>query len=211
MAELKIDLDGDITVAAKSDWAQVASITAEAFADDPVNQWIFGTQSAIKSCFKIMARDVYVEKGLCHLAGDFGATMWTLPGQKTNSSMLANLRFACAIAFRGTRGSLGRATGLGALMEKHHPKEPHAYLFTVATRRSGRGKGYGKALLTPVLKACDQASLPVYLENSNPVNSGFYRSQGFESLGTFNVGKGGPLMEPMWRAPLDVATDVASP
>ncbi|MEM6412500.1 MAG: GNAT family N-acetyltransferase [Pseudomonadota bacterium] len=211
MAELKIDLDGDITVAAKSDWAQVASITAEAFADDPVNQWIFGTQSAIKACFEIMARDIYGQKGLCHLAEDFGATMWALPGQKTNLSIIAKLRFALAIAFKGRRGSLDRATRLAALMEKYHPKEPHAYLFTVGTRRSGRGKGYGKALLTPVLEACDRASLPVYLENSNPVNTGFYRSQGFESLGTFNVGKGGPVMEPMWRAPLDVVTDLAAP
>ncbi|MEO0881379.1 MAG: GNAT family N-acetyltransferase [Pseudomonadota bacterium] len=203
MAELKIDLPPSVAIARPSDWRTVAAITGEAFADDPVNRWAFGTEDAIKACFRVMTRDVYLGRGLSHLAGDEGATMWTLPGQKTGMGLLANLRFASAMMFRGDVGAIGRAFHLGSLMEKHHPKERHAYLFTIGTRRSARGKGYGKALLKPVLVACDRASLPVYLENSNPANTGFYRSFGFRSLGTFAVGDGGPLMEPMWREPLD--------
>ncbi|MEM9669149.1 MAG: GNAT family N-acetyltransferase [Pseudomonadota bacterium] len=202
MTVLQIDLPENMRSASRSDWRAVADITGEAFADDPVNRWIFGTEAAIRACFRAMARDVYVGRGLCHIAGDHGATMWALPDQATGSGLLANLRFANAIMFRGSKGALKRAFHLGKLMEQNHPKERHAYLFSVSTRRSARGKGYGKALLAPVLEACNRESLPAYLENSNPANTGFYRSLGFETLGTFAVGDGGPPMEPMWREPL---------
>ena len=56
--------------------------------------------------------------------------------------------------------------------------------------------------LAPVLAACDASGLPVYLENSNPANSGFYAAHGFERMGIFNIdGDNTPVMEPMWREP----------
>ena len=72
----------------------------------------------------------------------------------------------------------------------------------IETTQNARGKGVGKGLLRPVLAACDIAKMPVYLENSNPDNTGFYASHGFERMGLFNVGdENSPLMEPMWREP----------
>jgi hypothetical protein len=48
--------------------------------------------------------------------------------------------------------------------------------------------------------------MSVYLENSNPVNEGFYRSHGFESQGHFPCGQDqgdqkAPPLQRMWRAP----------
>ena len=101
----------------------------------------------------------------------------------------------------GTPGAIRRGMAVGKLMEQWHPQQPHLYLFSIATRQSARGKGVGKALITSVLAACDSAGIPVYLENSNPANTGFYRAHGFERMGLFEVGEGGPVMEPMWREP----------
>jgi hypothetical protein len=42
-----------------SDWPQLADITAEAFSEDPVNRWLFGSERAIKSAFRVLARDIY--------------------------------------------------------------------------------------------------------------------------------------------------------
>lgn len=201
MAELQINLPANVTVASHADWQQVADITGEAFSTDPVNRWIFGTESAIRACFRVMARDVYLRSGLCHLAGDHGATMWAMPGETPRMGLPTLLRFAWAMTTRGHKHAFSRGRHLGDLMDAHHPKEKHAYLFTVGTRQAARGKGLGKALLVPVLAACDASRVPAYLENSNPENTGFYRSLGFETMGTFAVGDGGPVMEPMWREP----------
>ena len=78
----------------------------------------------------------------------------------------------------------------------------HLYLFTIGTRKAARGKGLGKTILRPMLDAADRAGLPCYLENSNPANSGFYMSHGFERMKLFEVGEGSPQMEAMWRDPL---------
>ncbi|MEM5517119.1 GNAT family N-acetyltransferase [Henriciella sp. AS95] len=66
----------------------------------------------------------------------------------------------------------------GEAIEKHHPKEPHVYLFTIGTCQAVRGKGLGKAMFPPVLAAADKAGLPVYPENSNLANHGFYSTHG---------------------------------
>ncbi|MEO1476792.1 MAG: GNAT family N-acetyltransferase, partial [Pseudomonadota bacterium] len=185
MTELRIDLPDGIAVAKQSDWRQLTDITAEAFSTDPVNRWAFGSDAGIRDCFRIMARHVYLPSGLCHLAGDRGATMWGLPGAMPRMGFFATLRFAWAMTAGRHKNALARGQHLGALMEAHHPKETHAYLFTVGTRQSARGKGVGKSLLNPILAACDAAELPVYLENSNPENTGFYRSLGFQTVETF--------------------------
>ena len=205
---LDIQLPDSIRQAGPSDWRQLADITADAFRDDPVNRFLFGNPRSIRSAFRVLARDIYSKRGICHLAGDAndfgGATMWLdylgdNPGG--DMSFLAQLHFAIGQLRHGSKGSMKRAMTAGALMAKHHPKEPHLYLFTIGTRPSARGTGLGKALLAPVLEACDRHGVACYLENSNPDNHTYYAMHGFETRGTFACGEGGPPLEPMWRAP----------
>ncbi|MEL6245709.1 MAG: GNAT family N-acetyltransferase [Pseudomonadota bacterium] len=199
---MKIDLPPEQRQANRSDWKAVGDITAEAFAEDPVNLHVFGSARAIKTTMRIMARDVYLKHGLCFLHGERGATMWVRPGDSAPFSGLAMLKFAAGMAVYASHGALARATRLGERMAKHHPETPHMYLFTIGARASARGKGVGKALLAPVLAACDRDGVPVYLENSNPANAGFYRAHGFETITKFEIGDpGSPVMEPMWREP----------
>jgi ribosomal protein S18 acetylase RimI-like enzyme len=90
---------------------------------------------------------------------------------------------------------------VGEAMAREHPKDPHLYLFTIGTRKAARGQGLGKKLIRPMLDAADRTSLPCYLENSNPANTGFYVSHGFERMKLFEPGPGAPVMEAMWREP----------
>jgi ribosomal protein S18 acetylase RimI-like enzyme len=101
----------------------------------------------------------------------------------------------------GEKGAAKRGMTAGETMAREHPKDPHMYLFTVGTRKAARGQGLGKKLIRPVLDASDRASLPCYLENSNPANTGFYVSHGFERMKLFTPGDGAPVMEAMWREP----------
>lgn len=199
---MQIDLAGtELRQATQSDWKKVADITAEGFAEDPVNRYVFGNPRAILSGMRVMARDIYLKRGFSHLHGDSGSTLWLPPGVDGEFSTLTLLKFALGQIQHGRKGALQRGQELGARMTEHHPKDPHYYLFAITTREAARGKGVGKALLDPVLAHADREGLPVYLENSNPANTGFYTSRGFKRVTLFEVGDGGPVMEPMWRVP----------
>ena len=188
-------------LATPSDWRDVADITAEAFAEDPVNTWVFGEFKAIRSCFRVLSRDLYSRRGMCHLIPGKGATMWAHSDEMGSLSPLSMLKLAIGTLRFGASGSVQRAIKAGEIMEQHHPKERHLYLFTIGVTPSARGQGLGHTLLQPVLDACDREGLPVYLENSNPENFGFYSAHGFEHVEHFLPGEGGPPLQAMWRDP----------
>lgn len=183
------------------DWRRLGDLTAEAFYDDPVLQWLYGNDRAIRSNFRILAKEIYLKFGACYFNGNRGAAMWLPPEAKPVPGRLMQLKFALGPGLMGQRGSLKRAMTLGEIMQRHHPDKPHAYLFSIGTSPAARGKGHGKALLRPIIEACDEAAVPIYLENSNPKNHGFYSSWGFKPIGEFAAGEGGPPLVPMWRDP----------
>jgi len=202
--ENEIRLPEGMRAAGAGDWRQLADITADAFRDDPVNRWLFGEPRSIVSAFRVLARDIYSKRGICHLAGDGGATMWldySTGAADAEMSLLAQLSFGIGQLRHGSKGSMSRAMKAGELMARYHPKEPHLYLFTIGTRSSARGTGLGKALFAPVLEACDRNGVACYLENSNPVNHSYYALHGFETREIFACGEGGPPLEAMWRKP----------
>ncbi|RCL89637.1 GNAT family N-acetyltransferase [Hyphomonas sp.] len=199
---LKLDLPPQVTTASPADWRQIGDITAEAFSEDPINRWIFGTDAAIRATFRQLARDMYLPEGICHQIGDDAATMWALSETRHGLTSLQTFRLVLSLLSKGSKGTVKRALKAGEIMQKYHPTERHLYLFTIGTRKAARGKGLGKTILRPMLDAADRAGLPCYLENSNPANSGFYTSHGFERMKLFEVGEGSPQMEAMWREPL---------
>ncbi|MBR9805764.1 MAG: GNAT family N-acetyltransferase [Alphaproteobacteria bacterium] len=198
---LELNLPPEIKPANPLDWRELGDITAEAFSDDPVNRWVFGNEEAIRSTFRLLARDVYLRHGLCHLVGDEAASMWCMHDASRELGPVGTLKLGWALLTKGSKGALGRAMKAGSVMDQHHPKEPHLYLFTIGTRKAARGKGYGKMLMRAMLEGADRDGLPCYLENSNPDNTGFYRSHGFERMRLFEVGEGSPPLEAMWRVP----------
>ena len=201
---LDIRLPAGMRSAERRDWKQLGDITGEAFAEDPVNLWIFGNPGALPPLFQILAQDIYLPNGICHMAGNEGATMWCHSEQLKGLGNWALWKLIVQQAFKGSKGSMKRGLGAAEAMDREHPKPPHLYLFTIGTRKAARGQGLGKRLIQPMLDAADRAALPCYLENSNPANTGFYVSHGFERMKMFEIGAGSPLMEAMWREPRPV-------
>lgn len=200
---LEINLPEGLKRASLADWRRVGDITGEAFETDPVNLWIFGNTSALKPTFALLAKATYLKHGICHLAGDGGATMWIESQNRRELSLWPTLQVVGTLLRRGSQGSVSRALKAGKAMDAHHPKDPHLYLFTIGARKAARGTGLGKLMMAPMKAAADKARLPCYLENSNPQNTGFYQSHGFERMKLFEVGPGSPPMEAMWREPRD--------
>lgn len=198
---LDIRLPDGMRTASRDDWRRLGAITAEAFAEDPVNLWIFGNTAPMVPVFSALARHVYLPRGICHISGDNGATMWSHSSADRELPALATVGLVAALIGKGSKGAVKRALGASATMQREHPKTPHLYLFTIGTRKAARGKGLGKTLIAPMLAAADRAGLPCYLENSNPANTGFYRSNGFERVKLFEPGPDAPVLEAMWREP----------
>ena len=197
-----IELGPPLIRATKRDARQIGEITADAFRDDPFNRWLLGTPAGIKGVFVPLARHVYVPNGFSYYLGDEGAAMWILPGQDDRLPFWALKKLQFNAVIRASRGAIGRIEHAVAAMAEAHPVFAHAYLFTIGVRQHARGKGLGRQLLAPVLKACDDRGLPAYLENSNPANHGFYRAAGFDHAGWNNVRPDAPPLEAMLRRPL---------
>jgi GNAT superfamily N-acetyltransferase len=87
-------------------------------------------------------------------------------------------------------------------IEREHPKEPeHWYLSVLGTAPEQQGKGFGGALLAPILQRCDTAGIPAYLESSKEANLAFYGRFGFRVVRELVPVPGGPTLWPMWRDP----------
>ena len=134
---MKIDLTPDIRLARRRDWRAVGEITAEAFRDDPVNRYLFGTAEGVRAAMMTLARHVYVPVGESFLIEGKGATMWVPPGAAPKFGLWAQLGFAMGQLRHGSKGAMKRALHAAGLMEKHHPDTPHMYLFSIGTTASG--------------------------------------------------------------------------
>ncbi len=198
---LDVKLPDGMREAKRDDWRQLGGIIAEAFAEDPVNLWLFGNREAMPPVFSTLARAIYLPRGFCHVRGDDGATMWSHSSASLDLPFWPTLGLVAAMLTKGSKGAAKRGLAAGEAMKREHPESPHIYLFAIGTRKAARGKGLGKALISPVLEAADRKGLPCYLENSNPANTGFYRSRGFERMKLFEPGPGAPPLEAMWREP----------
>lgn len=185
--------------------AALAAITADAFRDDPFNKWLFGGFEPMQRTFHGFARHIYAPNGFCQIlreeGEDLAAAMWLMPGDEPEMPAIAMLQTYWGLFASGGWGALMRGKAAGEAMEKHHPAEPHAYLFTVGVAGAGRGRGLGRRLIRPVLDACDRAGTMAYLENSNPANRRFYNSLGFERVELFHVTTDSPPLEAMKRLP----------
>lgn len=89
-----------------------------------------------------------------------------------------------------------------SMVEAVHPEAPpHWYLATLGTDAGHQGKGFGSAVIRPVLDKCDRDGVPAYLESSKEQNIPFYERHGFRVTGEVRFGKKGPLVWLMWRDP----------
>lgn len=180
----------------------VGDITADAFRNDPFNLWLFHSFAGIRALFMLQARHIYGPRGYCYRAGDDGACMWMMPGGDSSFTIGNYLRFAANTLFASGPAAIGRGIKTGEAMDARHPDFEHAYLFSIGVRPHAQGSGLGRRLIQPVLDACDRSQTIAYLENSNPANTGFYTSCGFEAQGEpIHPTPDSPPLQPMLRQP----------
>jgi len=186
--------------AGPEDAALVGEILADAFAGDPVGKWICPDPGYPRWCWPVIVPSLLPHDEV-YITGDgLGAAMWVRPGGKLDIKL--GLAALWGYWRRFGLGAIGRLFRLMIGMEKHHPKDPHYYLFAIGVRPEAKGQGIGSALLEHVLNECDSRKVGAYLENSNPLNLPFYRRHGFEVRSEITVGRNGPTLWLMYRNPV---------
>jgi ribosomal protein S18 acetylase RimI-like enzyme len=193
----------DVHVVAADEVATAALPLAEAFVDDPLKLFLCGGEELpverSRPLFEAFMR-IHLGYGhVCTTADHGGSAIWSPPGHwKIPISQIVrnSPRFLRLYGLR-LFPNLQVLTDL----ERLHPTEPHYHLEFVGTRPSVRGKGYGAALIEPVIARADAEGVGCYLENSKEANLGFYARFGFEVRRTMRHRRNGPEQWLMWRDP----------
>lgn len=195
----------DVRDAIRSDVPSIGRTLADAFADDPVLRHLapgrrgwdgqaagwFGTEAVTRMPAEVGR--VLVTPGV------EGVAVWAAPDRWRPS--IGDLVRSLPATVRLFRSRMAVAFRMLAMIERHHPRQPHWYLQFLGTRPEHQGRGVGGALLGPVLRRCDDEGLPAYLESSKESNLAFYARHGFEPADPLTVPGGGPRIWPMWRDP----------
>ena len=169
------------------------------FSADPVARWIWRDAEAYLTAMPRFAAAFgggAIDAGTCFVTDGFRAvSLWHAPGSGPDEEAIDR------ILNETVRSGISRdVEAMFGQMEEYHPAGPHWYLPMIAADPGFLGRGYGAAILEHVLRACDEAGQPAYLESSNPRNLSLYMGFGFETMGEIAPGEAPPMF-PMLRRP----------
>jgi ribosomal protein S18 acetylase RimI-like enzyme len=193
----------DIRQVTEADVPRVVEALARSFYDDPFWSWVYRDDSRrmrqLERGFDVFLRRVYLPLGECYTTDSpVGGALWMPPGT-WHLSALQQLRLLPAmVGFAGRE--FPRVMRVISAVESKHPHDPHYYLPFLGVGPEWQGRGFGAALMRPVLARCDAEGLPAYLEATTPRNRALYERNGFGVVGEITV-KGSPPLWSMRREP----------
>lgn len=190
--------------ASRADLRQVGATLGRAFVDDPLMAWLFGadpdacrdgsTRLLTWDTENLLRRDE-----VWRTPAFEAAALWAPPPGTYRPSIWSTARLA-PFMLRSVGRRLPAALRSLSELEKARPPEPHWYLGVLGTDPAHQGRGFGSALLAPVLDRADEAGQASYLESSKEANLPFYERHGYRVLRTLDLADG-PRLWTMWREP----------
>ena len=192
--------------ATASDVRTVGRAMSRAFQEDPAFAWAVPNAQRRERFgpryFEMLIARTYLPKGEVYVTEDGSAAALWAPPDKWRTPVLASLPFL-PLMTRACTTNLPVTLKMTTLMETHHKKqtEPHYYLPFIGTDPDHQGKGHGTALLTDMLRRCDEQGVPAYLESTGIRNRSLYQLHGFQVLDELSWPNGGPPWWSMWREP----------
>jgi GNAT superfamily N-acetyltransferase len=194
--------DDRLRQATADDVACLATVLAEAFADDPMFAWLIPDDSRrrarLRRYFGVELRHFALPRGRVWTTDDLAGAMLSLPPGKWRVPPYATLLHGRAFG-----AQVPKAARLGTAMEWRHMRlvrEPHHYVRDIGVHPDRQGRGLGGALMRPMLDRCDQDGLPAYLEASSERSAALYERLGFQLSEELRVW-GSPPLRLMIRAP----------
>ncbi|MFC4535397.1 GNAT family N-acetyltransferase [Sphaerisporangium dianthi] len=185
-----------------TDPAAAGEIIAGAFSHDAISRWLIPPPEdplPIQRRFFTMHAEHALDHGdiyginedgrLAGVAVWFASPFPDIPGQEERVASIAGEH-------------AGRYGILGEQMDKLHPHEPHHYLAFIALVGGRTGRGLGSLLLEEHHRVLDAQGIPAYLEASSEASRRLYVRHGYVDMPEPLRLPDGPVMYPMWRAPL---------
>lgn len=193
-----------VVSAEKIHGALLGDILGDAFTNDPCFNWVIPDRRLYSRFFRMLADKLYLPQEHCYLdREERGAALWLPPGASPAIPLsVTQLLLVARLVLHSGAGILKNLQQAQEVTGRRHPREPHYYLHAIGARRACQGQGVGSALLKEGTRVCDRQQMPAYLESSSERNTALYQRHGFEVLAEEPIGKGGPPLYFMWRAPL---------
>jgi GNAT superfamily N-acetyltransferase len=191
----------DIRKLTAADLIDVVEGVARSFYEDPIFKWIVRDDGRrlreLERGFALFARRIWLPQDEAYTTDRLiGGAFWMPPGT-WHVSLFKQLSMLPSMAVI-LRGELPRLLRVLNTIEAKHPHERHYYLPVIGIRPEWQGRGFGSALLRPILERCDRERLPAYLEASSPRNRALYERHGFAAVEEIRVSDSPPLWR-MWR------------
>ncbi len=191
----------EVRRAAVQDRSAIAAVLAAAFHADPVFEWVLpdpARRAAVLPRFFALTVDALAHHDDTWTTGRpvLGAALWVPSGQPAVPEDEAAGFGAALVEVAGRDGE--RMLEVVALLDEHHPADPHEYLWFLGVTPQAQGRGIGSALMGPVFDRADPAGEPAYLEATSARSKALYERHGFVAQAPISV-PGGPPIWPMWR------------
>lgn len=166
-----------------------AKALTNAFFEDPIQRYVFPDETERKEK-SIPHFSAIIQYGLLfgevYTANNFeGAVVWLRPGETTVTPDKAQQGGLADLPKTIGEAPFTRFISVLDYADQFHKqdmKEPHWYTMVLGVDPSYQGKGYGSALLSPILDEAKTKNIPVYLETAQPKNVSFYKRMGFELI-----------------------------
>jgi GNAT superfamily N-acetyltransferase len=180
----------------------VAAAIARGFDDNEIWVWLLPNDRTrvrvLTRRYTAMIKHVCIPRGGAWATADLqGAALWTPPGRQQWSLAEQLHESVALLPGLGLRGAM-RGRRLYGLFSANHPAAPHYYLDTLSIDPDHQRRGYGSALLAPLLERADAEHMPIYLETQRRDNIPFYRRFRFEEIGEMSL-PDSPTLWKMWR------------
>lgn len=182
----------------------VAAVIARGFQDNEVWVWIAPDERRrarmLQRYYRVAIRRIFGPRGGAWTTADVGGgALWAPPGRWPLTRDEARWDLFGLLPWVGL-GGVRRGHRFDRLVAGRHPKQPHYYLQTLSIDPARQRRGYGSALLEPMLERCDAEGMPAYLETQREANIAFYNRFGFVEDDPIQL-PDGPALWPMWRDP----------
>lgn len=192
--------------AVAGDRAAVVATLVRAFLRDPVLRWLFPDEADYPrqaAAFFGGLFDLRVEGGEVWVL-EGAAALWELPGGSRLPAVERERLWEAATVDVFEAEAVARLERHEALVARLLPQRNRGfYLGVLGVDPALQGRGFGRAILRPLLERADREHLPISLETATATNLPFYRGLGFEVCAEEGHA-GGPHVWVMTRSPAPV-------
>ena len=181
--------------------AEVRTLLARAYVDDPLMAWVFPAgehRLEATAAWLGVAVERYLARGEVDVVRDDGlaaAALWRFPDTSLDGPETLPTAGGVLRAVVGTAHAAEVARGFALAREQAPPPEhPHAYLHFLAVAPGSRRRGLGGRLLDDVLARTRSVGAPLRLETTNRENLAFYAAHGLRVASEARLGASGPTL-----------------